>query len=309
MRNERVHIVDRRLKLYDTFEADPETEKTPPGDAVDAFAAETSSSSFVRPLKPVRGDVAASPLPFAPPLTTKTRGYLIPKPKLIAGAISVAAVLLALVVVGRMLGESGTVSSPPVSVTSSAGEQASETVEPVTPNSASATSGLTPRRATAGADQARRTTVREQRLPDGNGDPSAIPTQTTQGPAARDATQSLAGPTEAAPTPQPARANAVAVGSPDGVVYSDKDRDVRPPQMMLSELPRPAFAAWTTRTNAMEVVVSENGSVEHVRLLSPPQRMPDMMLLSRAKLWKFQPAVKDGRPVRYRVVLTWRVNP
>jgi hypothetical protein len=37
--------------------------------------------------------------------------------------------------------------------------------------------------------------------------------------------------------------------------------------------------------------------------------MPDMMLLSRAKLWKFGPAMKDGHPVRYRLVLKWEVNP
>jgi hypothetical protein len=33
------------------------------------------------------------------------------------------------------------------------------------------------------------------------------------------------------------------------------------------------------------------------------------MLLSRAKLWKFSPAIRDGRPVRYRLVVTWLVNP
>jgi hypothetical protein len=37
--------------------------------------------------------------------------------------------------------------------------------------------------------------------------------------------------------------------------------------------------------------------------------MPDMMLLSGAKLWKFTPAYKDGEPVRYRTVLTWKGFP
>jgi hypothetical protein len=40
-----------------------------------------------------------------------------------------------------------------------------------------------------------------------------------------------------------------------------------------------------------------------------PQRMPDTFVLSRAKVWKFTPAMKDGRPVRYRLLLTWEVNP
>jgi hypothetical protein len=93
------------------------------------------------------------------------------------------------------------------------------------------------------------------------------------------------------------------------VVYSDRDRDVRPPQIIDSELPRPTVAGWRTDTNTIELIVSENGSVEHVKFLTAPQRMTDGMLLSRAKLWKFAPALKDGHPVRYRVIMTWEVNP
>jgi hypothetical protein len=94
----------------------------------------------------------------------------------------------------------------------------------------------------------------------------------------------------------------------DDTIYSQQDRDVVPPQT--SEiLPGPTFSRWTTRTNAMEVIVSETGDVERVRLVTPPQRMPDILVLSRAKVWKFKPAMKDGKPVRYRLLLTWDVNP
>ena len=61
--------------------------------------------------------------------------------------------------------------------------------------------------------------------------------------------------------------------------------------------------------NTIELIVSETGSVERVRLLSTPKRMPDMMLLSNAKTWTFNPALKDGRPVRSRLVLSWFVAP
>jgi len=100
-----------------------------------------------------------------------------------------------------------------------------------------------------------------------------------------------------------------AVLAPDTTIYSEADRDVRPPVVLSSELPRPTFLEWTTRTNVMELIISETGAVERARLIVAPQRMPDMMLLSRAKLWTFGPAVKDGRPVRYRLVLKWEVNP
>jgi len=79
--------------------------------------------------------------------------------------------------------------------------------------------------------------------------------------------------------------------------------------MLDAELPRPTVPGWSTATNTMELIIAENGSVERVKLLTAPQRMPDVMLLSRAKLWKFAPAVKDGHPVRYRLVMTWEVNP
>jgi TonB family protein len=57
--------------------------------------------------------------------------------------------------------------------------------------------------------------------------------------------------------------------------------------------------------NTMEIVVSERGLVEQVRLLSTPRRMTDMMLLSGAKTWRFEPATMNGSAVRYRMEITW----
>lgn len=94
----------------------------------------------------------------------------------------------------------------------------------------------------------------------------------------------------------------------DQTIYSAENQDVVPPQTFDS-LPGPTISRWTTRTNAMELIVSETGVVERVRLVTPPQRMPDIQILSVAKVWKFTPAMKDGRPVRYRLLLTWEVNP
>ena len=92
-------------------------------------------------------------------------------------------------------------------------------------------------------------------------------------------------------------------------IYSQQDQGVRPPRMLDIDLPRPAVANWATVRNSMEVVVAENGSVERVKWLGSGERLPDVMLLSRAKLWKFAPAVKDGQAVRYKLVISWDVNP
>ena len=93
-----------------------------------------------------------------------------------------------------------------------------------------------------------------------------------------------------------------------GPIYSAQDVDVRPPQMLEADLPRPAVMNWPTIKNSMELVVTEDGTVQRVKWLTYHERMPDVMLLSRAKLWKFSPALKDGHPVRYRLVVTWEVN-
>jgi hypothetical protein len=141
--------------------------------------------------------------------------------------------------------------------------------------------------------------------------PAASPTVRASTPPARPVASVAVEPTP--PPPEPVAQSAVTINpadaAPPAYVYSGVDRDVQPPQMLSSELPLPAIASWTTRTNAIELVITETGVVDHVRLLTPPQRMTDMMLLSRAKLWKFTPATKDGRPVPYRLVLTWQVNP
>jgi outer membrane biosynthesis protein TonB len=96
----------------------------------------------------------------------------------------------------------------------------------------------------------------------------------------------------------------------EAIVYSREDADVLPPvladpqlaQSALPELDRPVV-------NTLELLVAEDGSVERVRMLSRPRRMADMMVLSGVKMWKFRPAFKDGRPVRYLTVLDWTVTP
>jgi hypothetical protein len=91
-------------------------------------------------------------------------------------------------------------------------------------------------------------------------------------------------------------------------IYSPDDADVQPPVMIYPSLPPAVFVARNADVvvvNRMELVVAADGSVERVRLVNGPTRMPDMMLLSGAKLWKFTPAMKDGVPVRYRTSVTW----
>jgi hypothetical protein len=94
-------------------------------------------------------------------------------------------------------------------------------------------------------------------------------------------------------------------------IYSREDADVQPPVMLYPQMPPPLVVGGPDQAivNRMELVISTDGTVERVRLVSEPRRMADMMLLSGAKLWRFAPAVRDGVPVRYRTTLSWTVFP
>jgi hypothetical protein len=90
------------------------------------------------------------------------------------------------------------------------------------------------------------------------------------------------------------------------MLYSDSDVDVTPPVLLYPQLPPPIVSGRHSQpVNTMELIVSEEGRVERVRLIDGPRRMPDMMLLSGAKMWKFEPAVRNGMPVRYRTIVAW----
>jgi hypothetical protein len=93
---------------------------------------------------------------------------------------------------------------------------------------------------------------------------------------------------EVMPTSVPDR-NTSAASRDDVTVFSDHDSE---PESTTG----PAASAF-------ELVVGRGGEVERVRLLSPGNRLRDKMLLAAAKAWQFQPALKDGRPVRYRLTI------
>jgi hypothetical protein len=91
-------------------------------------------------------------------------------------------------------------------------------------------------------------------------------------------------------------------------IYSPADVDVEPPVMLYPSLPPPVFfakAGESVAFNRMELVIAADGRVERVRLVNGPARMPDMMLLSGAKAWRFAPATRNGEAVRYRTSFSW----
>jgi hypothetical protein len=90
-------------------------------------------------------------------------------------------------------------------------------------------------------------------------------------------------------------------------IYSKADAGVVPARLLTSTSTA-GLSVDATDVNTMELVISKLGRVEQVKLAAPPKRMTDMLLLSGAKLWKFEPATKDGEPVRYRTTVSWQTT-
>jgi outer membrane biosynthesis protein TonB len=89
----------------------------------------------------------------------------------------------------------------------------------------------------------------------------------------------------------------------DDSIYTAADLNVAGPSLQPRQLPW-QWPRDVRRSDTLEVLISPDGDVERIKLLSVPRRMTDAMSLSAAKAWKFAPATKDGAPVRYRLFLT-----
>lgn len=114
--------------------------------------------------------------------------------------------------------------------------------------------------------------------------------------------------TAAVPASSAAEAEAGVVIEGLGRVYREGDAGVEPARIGRRYLPadNPQDVP-PGRTGVFELVVDEKGQVERVRLLSADNRYQERMLLSAAKAWRFEPARRNGVPVKFltQVKVTW----
>jgi hypothetical protein len=123
----------------------------------------------------------------------------------------------------------------------------------------------------------------------------------------------LSTPSPAAPSPSedaaPAPPLAIAAEpvTPDATVYSVDDADVVPPALVwpqFTQSAQPDETGSTPHRGEVDLLVSENGTVDHVKFLNKPERIRQSMVLSAMKAWRYHPAQKDGHAVRYIVRVT-----
>jgi TonB family protein len=86
---------------------------------------------------------------------------------------------------------------------------------------------------------------------------------------------------------------------PSGREYRAGDPGVVEP-VALARLPRkPDPSTPRDRLQVLEVHVNTDGTVESARFIMRPPTYRNRWWVSAAKSWRFRPALKDGKPVRF----------
>jgi tetratricopeptide (TPR) repeat protein len=62
-------------------------------------------------------------------------------------------------------------------------------------------------------------------------------------------------------------------------------------------------------TGKLRLIIDERGNVEEARMVESVHSVYDAMLISATRLWKYEPAKLDGRPVRYAKMIQIVLNP
>jgi hypothetical protein len=90
----------------------------------------------------------------------------------------------------------------------------------------------------------------------------------------------------------------------DDRIYTTSDAEVKAPEFTYPQLPREYTATVpNARPGRLDILVLEDGSVGEVRLRPDSNRLQDRMLVSAAKAWQFRPATRNGRAVKYRLLI------
>src|SRR5262249_49146111 len=109
-----------------------------------------------------------------------------------------------------------------------------------------------------------------------------------------------------------ASANA-ASGQAERSIYTAEDVDVTPPVDVAVALPRytppPAAFSQLVFRGTLAVVVNEKGEVESAELVKAASALYDNVLLKAARQWRFKPAMRNGKPVKFRKIFDLVLRP
>lgn len=84
-------------------------------------------------------------------------------------------------------------------------------------------------------------------------------------------------------------------------LFSLNNDDVTPATLLRPQLPSRPIAGANPNASTLDLIIDETGRVERVVLEAVHSQVNEKMLVSAAKAWLFQPALRDGQPVRFRL--------
>ncbi len=91
----------------------------------------------------------------------------------------------------------------------------------------------------------------------------------------------------------------------EDTVYSMGDTGVTPPRPLGRQLATTALLRRSSPpTGRLEILVGRSGRVEMVRLEAPSNGYHDRMIVSAVKAWRYRPALRNGKPVRFNLVMS-----
>jgi hypothetical protein len=91
----------------------------------------------------------------------------------------------------------------------------------------------------------------------------------------------------------------------DEIVYTRADAGVVPPRPLSRQFPATTpFGVPPHRVGTLEMVIAKDGTVEFVKLHTPLNRYHERMIVSAAKAWLYRPAMRAGKPVKFRLTVT-----
>jgi outer membrane biosynthesis protein TonB len=107
--------------------------------------------------------------------------------------------------------------------------------------------------------------------------------------------------------PPPAQAAA-----PQVVTEESAGGVLQPPVMIRQQMP--IWVASRTllpkgSTGKLRLIIDERGNVEDAKMVESVHSVYDALLISATRLWKYEPAKLDGRPVRYAKMIQIVLNP
>ena len=113
-----------------------------------------------------------------------------------------------------------------------------------------------------------------------------------------------------APAAPPAPAPAATAAAPAATrIFTVTDANIVPPTIIRQALPPFPRKPLTTIQGVVEVVIDEKGEVEAATIRNSMDPKYDNMALAASRNWRYQPATREGVPVKFRKLVQVRIQP